>query len=60
MRNDHKREQPRKEQQRHQSSKVSFSKNPKSESNSRSRVKDENDTKEIKGKDIDLMNYTDI
>ncbi len=60
MRNDHKREQPRKEQQRHQTNNVSFSKNRRSESEKQSRQRNENETKEIKGKDIDLMNYTDI
>ena len=63
MRNDHKKQHPRKEQNRHQSSRVSYNKNNRQEQRgdtgkrSSEHAKQEQD---IKGMDIDLMNYTDI
>ena len=63
MRNDHKKQHPRKEQNRHQSSRVSYNKNNRQEQHGdtgREPSKQAKQEQDIKGMDIDLMNYTDI
>jgi hypothetical protein len=63
MRNDHKKQHPRKEQNRHQISSVSHTKKTQQEQQATSRSgpsRQSGQEKEIKGMDIDLMNYTDI
>ena len=63
MRNDYKKQHPRKEQNRHQTTNVSYNKNSRQEQHGdtgREPSKQATQEQDIKGMDIDLMNYTDI